>query len=225
MNVRNDPVTIKAIVAMDPHGAIGRGGTLPWHHPADLKFFKRTTLGHTVVMGRRTWDSIGRPLPGRLNLVLTRRGLRPEPDRTADRGVAADEFAAADVAEVADGAGVAGVAGDGPATGEASATGDRPAAGSVPALDAPAVGVIAVRSVEEAIRAHGDRGRGDLFVIGGAQVYAAFAHRVDEWIVTRIPETVADADTYLPGSLFDGFERARAEQIGDGLTVDFLRRA
>jgi len=51
---------------------IGRGGTLPWHLPDDLAFFKRTTTGHPIVMGRKTFESIGRPLPKRRNIVLTR---------------------------------------------------------------------------------------------------------------------------------------------------------
>ncbi len=61
-----------AIVAMSANRVIGREGRLPWHYPEDLKFFKRTTLGHPIVMGRATFDSIGRPLPGRQNIVLSR---------------------------------------------------------------------------------------------------------------------------------------------------------
>lgn len=57
---------------MTPSGIIGLGGTLPWHLPADLAFFKRTTTGHPIVMGRKTYDSIGRPLPNRRNIVLTK---------------------------------------------------------------------------------------------------------------------------------------------------------
>ena len=60
------------IVARARNGVIGRHGTLPWHLPEDLAHFKRTTMGHTVIMGRKTWDSIGRPLPGRRNIVITR---------------------------------------------------------------------------------------------------------------------------------------------------------
>ncbi|MCC2658987.1 MAG: Dihydrofolate reductase [Panacagrimonas sp.] len=60
------------IVAMDRSGLIGRGLDLPWHLPADLAHFKRTTMGKTILMGRRTWQSIGRPLPGRENWVVTR---------------------------------------------------------------------------------------------------------------------------------------------------------
>lgn len=61
-----------AIVAHDPNRLIGADGDLPWHLPADLAFFKKTTSGHPIVMGRKTYDSIGRPLPKRQNIVLTR---------------------------------------------------------------------------------------------------------------------------------------------------------
>lgn len=63
---------LTAIVAMTPDRVIGKGGRLPWHLPEDLAFFKRRTAGHPVVMGRKTHVSIGRPLPGRRNIVLTR---------------------------------------------------------------------------------------------------------------------------------------------------------
>ena len=65
---------MKAIAAMSQNRVIGRGGTLPWHLPEDFRWFKRTTLGQGVLLGRKTFDSLGgRPLPGRLNLVVTRR--------------------------------------------------------------------------------------------------------------------------------------------------------
>ncbi len=63
---------LSAIVATDRKGTIGKEGQIPWYLPADLKFFKRTTLGHPVIMGRKTFVSIGRPLPKRTNVVLTR---------------------------------------------------------------------------------------------------------------------------------------------------------
>ena len=63
---------LSVIVAMDRNRLIGRANALPWHLPADLAFFKRTTLGKPVVMGRKTYESIGRPLPGRRNIVVTR---------------------------------------------------------------------------------------------------------------------------------------------------------
>jgi dihydrofolate reductase len=63
---------LELVVAAARNGVIGRGNALPWHLPEDLKYFKRLTLGQPVLMGRKTWVSIGRPLPGRDNLVLTR---------------------------------------------------------------------------------------------------------------------------------------------------------
>ncbi len=65
---------IIGIVAISENFAIGRGGKLPWHYSSDLKFFKETTTGNAIVMGSNTWRSIGRPLPKRLNIVLTRSG-------------------------------------------------------------------------------------------------------------------------------------------------------
>ena len=65
-------MTITLIVAVAENGVIGRGGQLPWRLPADLKHFKAVTMGKPVLMGRRTWESIGRPLPGRRNIVVSR---------------------------------------------------------------------------------------------------------------------------------------------------------
>ncbi len=62
---------IVIVIARADNGAIGNAGGLPWRLPADLKRFKALTLGKPVLMGRRTWDAIGRPLPGRRNLVMT----------------------------------------------------------------------------------------------------------------------------------------------------------
>ena len=63
---------IKAIVAMAENWVIGNAGTIPWHLPEDFKFFKTTTMGHAILMGRKTYESIGKPLPGRENIVLSR---------------------------------------------------------------------------------------------------------------------------------------------------------
>ena len=63
---------ISMIAAMAHHRVIGKDQKMPWHLPADLAFFKKTTLGSPILMGRKTYESIGRPLPGRLNLVVTR---------------------------------------------------------------------------------------------------------------------------------------------------------
>lgn len=60
------------IWAMSKNRTIGRNNALPWHLPEDLKYFKRVTMGKPIIMGRKTWESIGRPLPGRTNIVITR---------------------------------------------------------------------------------------------------------------------------------------------------------
>lgn len=61
------------IVAADEHGCIGKNNEMPWHYPSDLKWFKSITTGHTVVMGRKTYESIGRLLPNRRNVIITRK--------------------------------------------------------------------------------------------------------------------------------------------------------
>lgn len=69
---QNHQLPLALIVAMARNRVIGKDNQLPWHLPSDLKYFKQTTLGKPVIMGRRTFDSIGRPLPGRKNIVITR---------------------------------------------------------------------------------------------------------------------------------------------------------
>ena len=67
-----DKPRVTLVAAMASNRVIGAGGEMPWHLPAELHHFKRTTLGRAIVMGRRTWESIGRPLPGRQNIVVSR---------------------------------------------------------------------------------------------------------------------------------------------------------
>jgi dihydrofolate reductase len=84
------------IVAIDAQRGIGINNTLPWHLPEDMAFFKRTTTGHTVVMGRKTFDSIGRALPNRRNIVITRNpgwcheGVETAPSLDAAAGLIGD---------------------------------------------------------------------------------------------------------------------------------------
>ncbi len=67
--------SLKAIAAMSLNRVIGNGGKIPWHLPEDFKWFKKITMGHILVMGRKTFDSIGRPLPGRETIVLSQIGF------------------------------------------------------------------------------------------------------------------------------------------------------
>ena len=90
---------ISIIAAMDQNRLIGSDNGLPWHLPADFKHFKEITLGKPVLMGRKTFESIGRPLPGRKNIVISRSGFRSdgvEVVNTIDAGLAL----VADVEEV-----------------------------------------------------------------------------------------------------------------------------
>ena len=64
-------MTTSLIVAVSQNGVIGKNNQLPWHLPADLKHFKQLTMGHPILMGRKTFESIGKPLPGRTNIVIT----------------------------------------------------------------------------------------------------------------------------------------------------------
>ena len=66
-----NPLPVVIVVAVAENGVIGRSGQLPWRIPSDLKHFKSVTMGKPVVMGRKTYESIGKPLPGRTNIVLT----------------------------------------------------------------------------------------------------------------------------------------------------------
>jgi dihydrofolate reductase len=65
-------MNLSILVAVAENGVIGREGQLPWHLSSDLRRFKRLTMGHAILMGRKTWESIGRPLPGRTSIVLSR---------------------------------------------------------------------------------------------------------------------------------------------------------
>ncbi|MCX7031261.1 MAG: dihydrofolate reductase [Spirochaetes bacterium] len=125
---------ISLIAAVARNGTIGREGRLPWRLPADLARFKQLTLGHVVLMGRRTWESLGRPLPGRANYVMSRD----------------------------------------------------------PSFAAP--GCTVIRSFEEgrALAAGGE-----IFVIGGAALYAAFMPLAARLFITHIDTDVA-GDTVFP---------------------------
>ncbi len=143
------------IVAMAEDGVIGRDGDLPWRLPADLRAFKRATMGHHLVMGRKTWESIGRPLPGRTMVVLTR-------DRTAQ----------------------------------------------IP-------GVSVVHDLDAALDLARAAGDAEVFIAGGAQVYALALPRADRLLLTRV-HAVVPGDVHFPA--FDESEWtevAREEHAAD----------
>ena len=150
---------IIGIIAIARNFAIGKDGRLPWHHSADLKFFKQTTVNNAVVMGFNTWNSIGKPLPKRLNIVLSRKAnIESESN------------------------------------------------------------VLLLRSREEVL-ALSKYLNCDLFVIGGAKTYENFADVIEKWIVTEIPVSVEDADTFMPQDFLVGFELQETKELEDGLRV------
>lgn len=130
---------ISMIYAMDERGGIGIDNKIPWRLPEDMAFFRRTTTGHTVLMGRKTFESVGgKPLPKRRNVVLTR-----------NRGFQAE-------------------------------------------------GCEVVHTVEDALARYGDSGTDEeLFIIGGAEVYALFMPYADRLCVTEISHQF-EADAFMP---------------------------
>lgn len=93
-------MTLSLIVAMDNNGVIGRDGGLPWHLPADLGYFRDITMGKPIIMGRKTYESIGRPLPGRRNIVVTRNADYKVPGCEVVNSIAAAEALASAAEEV-----------------------------------------------------------------------------------------------------------------------------
>jgi len=85
---------VSIIVAVGEKGEMGLHNQLPWYLPADMKYFKTTTAGHHVVMGRKTYESLGKPLPNRVNVVITR-----NPDFKADARIVTNIQSAIDIAE------------------------------------------------------------------------------------------------------------------------------
>ena len=155
---------IIGIIAISRNFAIGKGGKLPWHFPADLRFFKETTMGNAVVMGSNTWHSIGRPLPGRLNVVLSRLG---------------------DVPTRSD--------------------------------------VMRLNNTDEVIALSGLLNR-DTYIIGGAKTFQNFTDVIERWVVTEVPVTVDDDDTFMPENFLNEFDLLETKEIENNLKVKFLQR-
>jgi dihydrofolate reductase len=135
---------ISLIVAMSENRVIGRKNQLPWHMPGDLKHFKQLTSGHWVAMGRKTLDSIGKPLPNRTNVVITRQGAYTAP-----------------------------------------------------------TGVLVAHGLNEAISLAAEAAQDELFILGGAEIFAQALPRAGRIHLTLIHANI-DGDTYFPA--FEGRE-------------------
>jgi dihydrofolate reductase len=160
-------VTITIMAAVARNGVIGSHGAIPWRLPADLKRFREVTIGHVLVMGRRTYESIGRPLPGRTTVVLTRqRDWEP--------------------------------------------TGGRPP------------GLRVAEDLPTGLAVAADLG-GEIFVQGGAGVYAEALALADRMLITWVDAEPA-GDTIFPDVDWSQWEQVSAEPF-DGGTWSTYRRA
>jgi dihydrofolate reductase len=154
---------IALIVAATQNGVIGKDNGMPWHLPEDLKYFKRVTMGKPVIMGRKTYESIGRPLPGRLNIVITRQ------------------------------------------------------LDWLPADKAGKESLVVATSLESALATAKDyavsNSADEIMVIGGAQIYAACADRVDRVYLTEIAAQI-EGDAYFSLELVRGWAELSRQHFG-----------
>ena len=188
------------IVAIADNNAIGRNNELLWHISEDLKFFKRTTLGCPVIMGRKTFESIGRPLPKRLNILVSRSGYE------APEGVRV-------VASLEEAFGLAGV--------EIlrSAQNDKePAQNDKEPAQNDKHNVMPSEVETSASR---------VFVIGGGQIYAQAMSQVDSMVITHVHTVIEDADTFFPAidpSVWVAAERSELQTDPEtGYTFEFVK--
>jgi dihydrofolate reductase len=142
---------LKILVAFDENRVIGKNNTLIWHLPADLKRFKALTTGHVIIMGRKTFESIGKPLPNRTSIVISRQA------------------------------------------------------------DLEIEGAIIAHSVEEAILKAKSITREDIYIVGGAEIYALSLPLADQILVTQLHD-IFDGDAYfpeIPAEIFEITEKER----------------
>lgn len=165
------------IVAIADNNAIGKDNALLWHISEDLKFFKRTTMGCPVIMGRKTFESIGRPLPKRLNIVVSRGGFNA-PEGVEVVASLEEAYALAESRLLV------------AMPGSPSAIPGSPSA--IPGFPSAMPGSPTVMS--------SDAGTSALkaFVIGGGQIYAQAMAIADRLTVTHVHTVIEDADTFFP---------------------------
>ena len=142
---------LKILVAFDENRVIGKNNTLIWHLPADLKRFKALTTGHVIIMGRKTFESIGKPLPNRTTIVISRQ------------------------------------------------------------TDLQIEGAIIAHSVEEAILKAKSLTREDIFIVGGAEIYALSLPLADQILVTQLHD-IFEGDAFFPEIPLDSWEVIERER-------------
>ena len=188
------------IVAIADNNAIGRNNELLWHISEDLKFFKRTTLGCPVIMGRKTFESIGRPLPKRLNIVVSRSGY------VAPEGVRV-------VASLDEAFGLAGVE----ILRSAQNDKERAQNDKEPAQN----------DKHNVMPSEVETSASRVFVIGGGQIYAQAISQVDSMVITHVHTVIEDADTFFPAidpSVWVAAERSELQTDPEtGYTFEFVK--
>jgi dihydrofolate reductase len=155
------PTTITIVAAIARNGVIGHEGGIPWHRPGDQRRAKELTMGHVLVMGRRTYESIGRPLPGRTSVVVTR-----QPDWQAD-------------------------------------------------------GVVSAPTVDAALEVAAELDS-QVFVFGGAEIYAAALPRADRMVITWIDESPV-GDTTFPDVDWSKWREVGREPAAGFTVVEYER--
>ncbi len=183
------------IAAMTKDRVIGRDGRVPWHEPEDLRHFKRTTMGHAVIMGRKTFESLPRPLPGRRNVVITRNpNYRPPAPPPS------------------------------PSRPEPSIVNRQSSiAPAQSAIRNPQSAIDVVHSLDEALDLCRRRNEEKAFIAGGAQIYELALPIADEMIITHIDRHDVAGDTYFPAWNLDDWEVA-ASRSDASLTVETYHR-
>jgi dihydrofolate reductase len=187
-------MSIIGIVAIDRNKAIGKDGSIPWHYSADMKFFREQTTGHACVMGRRTWDSLKRPLKGRLNVVLSRSAGAVRLEARAEAQAEAQTAQA------------------GREKPQEEAREEERRRGVIVLPDKRSVLALAPY-----LSCH-------LYIIGGVQIYEAFQPEIEQWVVTEIPLSVEGADTFMPADFLRNFRPRRSQILADDLQVTFYEK-
>ena len=189
-------IRLNIIAAVADNGAIGRDNALLWHIREDLQYFKKVTLGCPVIMGRRTFMSLGKPLPGRLNIVVTRSGEIRSSDKAASGRKGSDGIQVAWSIEDAVRIAERSLSYEEFRKAEEGSEADRPLAaldnlvpGNNPALQTDRIDTAAVpdTGVER-----------DIFIIGGGEIYRETMPLADRLYITEVHAVVKDADTFFP---------------------------
>lgn len=159
----------KAIAAMSENRVIGRGNAIPWHLPADFQWFKRLTSGHVVIMGRKTFESLGKPLPNRINIVLSRHPGRLKRDFPQ---LYSGAWTARGKTEVSE-----------------------PFQFPLPKLDS--VTATDLRVIKDFLKLSPAESPLDFFICGGAQIYAQALPLCSDLYLTLVKRTV-EGDAFFP---------------------------